>query len=35
MYVNISVVCENYFIVKFIYVINFTGEYDSRGLNGI
>lgn len=32
MYMNISVVSENYFIIKLLFVINFTGAYEPCGL---
>lgn len=32
MYVNLSIVAENYFI-KLTFVINFTGDCESYGLN--
>lgn len=35
MYMNISVVCENYIIVKFVCVINFPGEYEPSWVNRI
>lgn len=35
MCMNISVVCENHIIIKFISVVNFTREYEPSGVSRI